>query len=144
MGTSVILSIFSYCWYSLQNQIFLTISNNYLILNRKIQGGIRQTWIFRTPLGGLSCSHHMADNFGWLANTSFLSTDIKKRSSESQRSKVHESFYFTAISYLQPEEFKISCPDFFPALRRSFARDCMGTSLTWYSHPKPNFLDCIQ
>ena len=40
------------CWYSLQNQIFLTVSNNYLILNRNIQGGIRQTWIFRTPLGG--------------------------------------------------------------------------------------------
>ena len=36
MGTSVILSIFSYCWYSLQNQIFLT-TNNYLILNRKIR-----------------------------------------------------------------------------------------------------------
>ena len=51
MGTSVILSIFSYCWYSLQNQIFLTVSNNCLILNRKIQAGIRQTWIFRTPLG---------------------------------------------------------------------------------------------
>ena len=65
----------------------------------------------------------MVDNVGRLilrlANTSFLSTDIKKRSKllESQRSKVHESFYFTAISYLQPEEFKISCPDFFPALR---------------------------
>ena len=77
----------------------------------------------------------MVDNVGRLilrlANTSFLSTDIKKRSkeSESQTSKVHESFYFTAISYLQPEEFKISCPDFFPALRRSFARDCMGTSV---------------
>ena len=81
----------------------------------------------------------MVDNVGRLilrlANTSFLSTDIKKLSKllESQRSKVHESFYFTAISYLQPElvrvKFKISCPDFFPALRRSITRDCMGTSV---------------
>ena len=71
-------------WYSLQNWIFLTVSNNYLSLNRKIQAGIRQTWIFRTPLGGLSCSHHMVDNVGRLvlrlANTSFPSTDIKKLS----------------------------------------------------------------
>ena len=52
MGTSVILRIFSQTRYSLQNQIFLTVSNNCLILNRKIQGGIRQTWIFRIPLGG--------------------------------------------------------------------------------------------
>ena len=85
MGTSVILSIFSQtCSYSLQNQIFLTVSNNYLILNRNIQGGIRQTWIFRTPLGGQSGSHHMGDNVGRLilrlANTSFLSNDIKKLS----------------------------------------------------------------
>ena len=77
----------------------------------------------------------MVDNVGRLilrlANTSFPSTDIKKLSKllESQRYKVHESFYFTVISYLQPEEFKISCPDFFPALRRSFARDCMGKSV---------------
>ena len=77
----------------------------------------------------------MVDNVGRLilrlANTSFPSTEIKKPSKllESKRYKVHESFYFTVISYLQPEEFKISCPDFFPALRRSFARDCMGTSV---------------
>ena len=57
----------------------------------------------------------MVDNVGRLilrlANTSFLSTDIKKLSKllESKRYKVHESFYFTVISYLQPEKFKISC-----------------------------------
>ena len=99
----------------------------------------------------------MVDNVGRLilrlANTSFLSTDIKKRSksSESQRSKVHESFYFTAISYLQPEEFKISCPDFFPALRRSYCTGLYGNIsdfedffLDLIFTPKPNFLDCIQ
>ena len=63
---------------------FSTVSNNYLSLNRKIQAGIRQTWIFRTPLGRLSCSHHMVDNVGRLilrlANTSFPSTDMNKLS----------------------------------------------------------------
>ena len=51
MGISVILSIFSNTLYPLQNRIFLTVSDNYLILNRKIQAGIRRTWIIRTPLG---------------------------------------------------------------------------------------------
>ena len=75
------------------------------------------------------------------ANTSFPSTDIKKvsKESESQRSKVHESFYFTVLSYLQPEKFKIFCRDFFHALRSFITRDCMYTpvilsifSYTWY------------
>ena len=141
-GTSVILSIFSYTWYWLQNRIFLTVSDNYWILNRKIQARIRETWIFRTPLGGWSCSHHMVHNVRRLilrlANTSFPSTDIKKvsKESESQRSKVHESFYFTVMSHLQPEKFKIFCRDFFHALRSFITRDCMGTSVILSIFPR--------
>ena len=77
----------------------------------------------------------MVDNVGRLilrlANTSFPSTDIKKLSKllKSKRCKVHESFDFTVISYLQPEKFKISCRDCFPALRSFITRVCMGTSV---------------
>ena len=99
----------------------------------------------------------MVDNVGRLilrlANTSFLSTNIKKRSKllESQRYKMHESFYFTVISYLQPEKFKISCRDCFPALRRFYYKVLYGHIsdfeyffLDLIFTPKPNFLDCIQ
>ena len=64
---------------------------------------------------------------------------------------MHESFYFTVISFLQPEEFKISCPDLLPCSSKVFCTGLYGHIsdfddffLDLIFTPKPNFLDCIQ
>ena len=132
MDTSVILSIFSYTWYWLQNRIFLTVSENYWILNRKIQAGIRQTCIFRTPLGGLSCSHHMVENFGrlimLLANTPFPSTDIKKLSRVIRKSEVQSAWEFLLHGSLlyTAGEIQDFLPRFFPCSSKFYYKGLYG------------------
>ena len=144
MDTSVILSIFSYTWYWLQNRIFLTLSDNYWILNRKIQAGIRQTCIFRTPLGGVVLfSSHGRKIFGRLIMllAKYLVSIHRYQetflSNQKVRGPKRMRVFITRFSLIYSgRNSTCSCRDFFPAHRSFITRDCMGTSVILTIFPR--------
>ena len=119
---SWILSILAKSWFSLENRIFLTVSNSCLILQQIFQAGIKPSGIFGAALGGSPLFTSMADKGsgrqlkgapGSLSLDHMLS--IYRRFG-SQRSKEKDSFYFKVIAYLQPEKLNLFYQDRFLAL----------------------------
>ena len=156
---SWILSILANTWFSLENRIFLTVSNSCLILKNFIPSWNKAKWDFlEQPWGVALCSRawqtkdldaslkELLPRFHWTTCEAYIDN------LEARGPKRKTLFIFKVIAYLQPEKLNIFCQDRFSRPwkgcykgmygRWSWDFEHFGKHLifTW----KPNFLDCIQ